>query len=146
MRYQDYQYSDSSQIVPNYWEQELMYMDERGKLGLEINDQGNLCIVGGKNKFTYAELDKDGVMHIKNIPIVWMNKKLWGLIRCTLMTAYGLNFNMYPERSLPTIYISKEYDDWRAKRAKYVVDDELTDGKVEGARNPTRIKKTTSTW
>jgi hypothetical protein len=151
-------YKGKNQVLhPLVWETELSYMDDRAKIELGINDNGEYSITGGKNQFEYARIDKKGIMHIKNIPHIWLNKKIMGLIHVTLNTAYGFSFFMYPQRQMPTVHISRDddFDGWKT-RDDYIVEDEniseilvYPDRTIEGAR---RIKKkaeyrtTTSQW
>jgi len=154
MRYITYQTFNNkpSEVSINYWLCETYWL-HISKYDIVLDTKKNLCIIDKKNKFTYLRVDKEGDIHIRNVPEIWISKRLQGMINAFIATYSGWYVYIRPERSRPVIQMFQECEDWR-NSVKYVIEQSdqreiviSIDGKLTGARLVgARTGKTTSQW
>jgi hypothetical protein len=138
----------------NHYETELFYM--RDDCDMIIDSDGNLCIIHGKYKFPYIKVDKEGVIHLANVPRLWLNKNLREILIVFCRAYLNILITMTNIRGYPGIYIRTSSDNYMLGDVRtFMLEDELIqeitispDLKVTGVREPKKRDKyaTTSEW
>jgi hypothetical protein len=153
MRYEiSYDSYGTEVIRPNWWMTELKYL--RDDSDLEIDAKGNLCLVVGKNRFAYMKIDKEGTIHIPNVPRMWLNKNIKNLISVCVRTYIGLQIYPIAMRGYPGMWVARESGGWLRPVKKFLLEDEKTkeitisiDGEITGMREiKKRTGNMTSKW
>jgi hypothetical protein len=121
-----------------------------------IDSDGNLCVIHGKYKFPYIKVDKEGVIHLSNVPRLWMNKNIREIITVFCRSYLNITLYMAPHRGCPGITIRTNSDNYMlGENRTFMLEDERIqeitispDLKITGMREPKKRDKyeTTSEW